>query len=372
MAKLALAGINAGRRRLLLVAGGAAATLAAPQISRAQTMNWRIQCAWPARDVFYEFANDYAKRVGALTGERLKLDVVAAGSVVPSFQVSDAVHAGILDGAHGVAALRHNKHRASALFSAPPSFGWDSHGFLAWFYYGGGEALYKEMLNDILKLNLVGFLYFPMPAQPLGWFKKEIKTADDLKGVRYRASDLATDLFTALGATVILLPGGEVVPALERGVLDATDSNNPSSDLQTGLPDVLKVFMTGGHQRGASAFEIVFNKPKFDALPTELKTVLRQAAFSASSDQLWNAYGRYAKDFAEIKKRGVGVARTTPEVLEAQLKAWDKVIAEQSKEPFFAKVIASQKSWVKRIQPYLVANNLDSAELAAAYRHFFG
>ena len=372
MARPALAGVNAGRRRALLAAGGAAALVAMPQVSRAQTVNWRIQCAWPARDVFYDFAVDYAKKVGALTGERLKLDVVAAGSVVPSFQVSDAVHAGILDGAHGVAALRHNKHRASSLFAAPPSFGWDSHGFLAWFYYGGGEQLYKEMLNDILKLNLVGLLYFPMPTQPLGWFKKEIKTANDLKGVRYRTSDLSVDIFTALGATVILLPSGEVVPALERGVLDATGSSNPSSDLQLGLPDVLKVFTTGGHQRAAAAFELIFNKPKFDALPAEQKIVLRTTAFSASSDQLWNAYGRYAKDFDEIKKRGVGVARTSPDILEAQLKAWDKVIVEQSKEPFFAKVIASQKSWVNRIQPFLVANNLDSAELAAAYKHFFG
>ena len=211
-----------------------------------------------------------------------------------------------------------------------------------------------------------------MLTQPLGWFRKEIRTTEDFEGVRYRTSDLAIELFKALGAAVTMLPGGAIVPAMERGVLDAADSNNPSSDLQLGLPEVSKFYMTGGHHRQAEAFEVFFNKARFDALPAELKAVLRQAAFSASSDQLWHAYGRYAKDFEEIKKRGVSVAGTPSSVLQDQLKAWDKVIAEQSKEAFFAKVIASQKAWVKRTGAFLAANNLDSGELSAAYRHFFG
>ena len=362
----------AARRRFLLAAGATAATVAMPQVSRAQALQWRIQSAWSNRDVFHEFAVDYARKVEAMTGGRLKIDVLAAGSVVAPFQSSDAVHGGILDGSHGVAALRYNKHKANALFGAPPSFGWDSQGFLAWFYYGGGEELYKELLNGILNLNLVGFLYFPMPTQPLGWFRREIKGGGDFRGVRYRGSDLSAEVFNTLGTAVTVLPSGDTVSAMERGVLDATESNNPSTDLQLGLPDVLKLYMTGSHHRQAAAFEIVFNKAKFDALPSELKAVLRQAAFSASSDQLWYAYARYAKDFEEIKKRGVKVIKTSPRVLEDQLKAWDQVIAERSKEPFFAKVIASQKAWVKHTGPYLQTNNLDSDALSIAFKHFFG
>ena len=356
----------------MLASGIGAVAVAAPQVSRAQTVNWRIQSAWSPRDLFHEFALDYAKKVDAMTGGRLKLDVLSAGSVVLAFQISDAVHGGILDGAHGVAALRYNKHKASALFSTPPSFGWDSHGFLAWFYYGGGETLYKELLNGILNLNLVGFLYFPMPTQPLGWFRKEISSADDFKGVQYRTFGLSAEVFSALGAAVVLLPGDDIVPAMERGVLDATDSNNPSAGLRLGLPDVAKYYMMAGHHRQVDAFEIIFNQTKFDALEPEFKAVLRQAAFSASSDQLWVAYARYAKDFDEIKKRDVSVVKTSPNVLDAQLKAWDQVIAERSKEPFFAKVIASQKAWVKRTGPFLQINNLDSNALSVAYRHFFG
>jgi TRAP-type mannitol/chloroaromatic compound transport system substrate-binding protein len=243
---------------------------------------------------------------------------------------------------------------------------------LAWFYAGGGEALYRELVNDILKLNVVGLLYFPMPSQPLGWFKKDIKGVDDLKGISYRTEGIAADLFRELGAAVTVLPSGEIVQAMDRGLLDAAALNNPSSDLQLGLPEVAKVYMMGSHHRVAGAFEIVFNKGKHDALPEEIKSILRHAALAASTTQLGVAYARYPKDLDEIRKRGVVVARTGEALLRAQLAAWNKVIADYSKERFFAKVIASQKAWVRRMQPYLAANNLGSGELAAAYQHFLG
>ena len=193
MAKRITAGATLPRRRLLLAAGLAA--VAMPQVSRAQTAVWRFQSAWPSRDIFHEFAVDYTKKIEEMTGGRLKFDVLAAGSVVPAFQMQDAVHAGILDGGHGVSDIWYRKHKAASLFGSPPPFGWDAHGVLAWFYAGGGEALYRELVNDILKLNVVGLLYFPMPVQPLGWFKKEIKTVGDLKGISYRAEGIAADLF---------------------------------------------------------------------------------------------------------------------------------------------------------------------------------
>ena len=362
----------AARRRFLLTAGAASAALAIPQVSRAQTSVWRFQSGWSARDILHEFAVDYAKTVDEMSGGRLKLNVLAAGSVVPAFQMQDTVHAGILDGGLGVCDTWYRKHKAASLFGSPPPFGWDAHGLLAWFYSGGGETLYRELVNDILKLNLVGLLYFPMPVQPLGWFKKDIKSADDLRGISYRTEGLAAELFRMLGAAVTALPSGEVVPAMERGRLDAAALNNPSSDLQLGFPDVAKFYLMGGYHRPAAALEIVFNKGKHDALPAELRSILRHAALAASTSQLGMAYSRYAKDLKEIGKRGVHVSRTGEAVLRAQLAAWDKVIAEHAKDPFFAKVIASQKSWVRRTQPYLAVNDLSSGELAEAYKHFVG
>src|SRR5262249_32686179 len=156
------------------------------------------------------------------------------------------------------------------------------------------------------------------------------------------------------------------------GLLDAAEFNNPSSDLLLGFPDVSKYFMMGSHHQQMEAFEIIFNKTKFDALAPELRAILRNAAFAASSDQLGMAYDRYSKDLDVIKSRGVNVIKTGSKVLEDQLNAWDKVIEAQSQEPFFKKVIESQKAWVKRTSAYLLLNNLDSTELAKAYKHFFG
>jgi TRAP-type mannitol/chloroaromatic compound transport system substrate-binding protein len=357
------------RRRMLLAA---AAIVAMPQVSRAQTAVWRLQSAWSSRDIFHEFAVDYGRRVEEMTGGRLKFDVVAAGSVVPAFQMLDAVHAGILDGGHGTCDIWASKHKSASLFSSPPSFGWDAHGLLAWFYSGGGEALYRELVNDVLKLNVTGLLYFPMPVQPLGWFRKEIKGTETLKGVNYRIDGLAADLFRALGAAVTVLPSGEIVSVMDRGLIDAAALNNPSSDLQLGLPGVAKTYVMASHHRAAAALEITFNKGKYDAQPAEIRSILRHAALAASTSQLGVAYSRYPKDLDEIRKRGVDVVRAGEALLAAQLDAWDKVIAEHAKEPFFAKVIASQKAWVKRIQPYLALNNLNSAELASAYKHFLG
>ena len=361
------------RRKFL---GGAAvagvATIAMPQVSRAQTITWKYQSTWPTKDIFHEDAVDYAKKVNEMTGGRLKLDVLAAGAVVPPFQLQDAIHSGILEAGHGVVAYWYGKHKAFSLFGTVPSFGWDAHGMLAWYYHGGGEALYKELVNDILKLNLTSLMYFPMPTQPLGWFKKEIKSPDDFEGMKYRTVGLSADLFKEMGASVTIIPGGEIVPAMDRGLLDSAEFNNPSSDLLLGFPDVSKFFMMQSHHQQAEAFEIIFNKAKYDALPAEIKAILRYAAFAASSDQFWYSYDRYSKDLEAIKKRGVQVIKTPDSVLDAQLAAWDRVLAEQTKEPFFKKVIDSHKAWVKRTVAYTSINNTNSVALDKAYQHFFG
>ncbi len=188
------------RRKFVLAAGATgAAAIAMPQVSRAQTITWKYQSTWPTKDIFHEFAVDYAKKVNDMTGGRLRLDVLAAGAVVPAFQMSDAVHAGVLDGGHGVCAYWYGKHKAYSLFGTPPSWGWDAQSMLAWFYAGGGEALYNELVNDILKLNLTGFLYYPMPTQPMGWFKTELKSPDQFKGMKYRTVGLSADVFKETG-----------------------------------------------------------------------------------------------------------------------------------------------------------------------------
>jgi TRAP-type mannitol/chloroaromatic compound transport system substrate-binding protein len=345
-----------------------ATAVAMPNVSRAQTVTWKFQSTWPTKDIFHEYAQDFAKRVNDMAGNRLKLDVLAAGTIVPAFQMQDAVNAGILDGGHGVCAYWYGKNKAFSLFGTPPALGWNANSFLGWMNYGGGYELYNELVGQILKLNLVGFLTGPMPSQPLGWFKKEVKTADDFKGLKYRTVGLAADLMKEMGAAVTILAGGEIVPALERGVIDGAEFNNPSSDLLLGFPDVSKVYMMRSFHQDAEAFEIIFNKAKFESLPAELKSVVKYSAESASSDMLWKALDRYSKDLEVLKGKGVSILSTPDTVLQAQLDAWTKVIDKLSAEnAFFKKVVESQKAWAKRTLAYESAN---TPNRAMAIAHF--
>ena len=346
----------------------AAGSIAAPNVSRAQTITWRFQSTWPQKDIFHEFAQDYAKRVNDMAGGRLKLDVLAAGAVVGAFQMQDAVHAGALDGGHGVCAYWYGKNKAFSLFgTAPPYFG-DAHQLLGWFYYGGGEALYQELVNN-LKINTVGFLNFPMPTQPLGWFKKEIKSADDLKNLKWRTVGLAADLMKEFGAAVTILPGGEIVPALDRGLIDGAEFNNPSSDRALGFPDVSKIYMIQSYHQKVECFEVIFNKAKYDPLPAELKAILRYASEAASSDGFWKAQDRYTKDLEGMRRQqGVKTYRTPRSVLDAQLVAWDKLIGDLSADPFFKKVIESQKAWGRRVGGFFLEYE---APASVAFNHFY-
>jgi len=361
------------RRNFLAAAAGAAgaAALGLPKIAKAQTpIVFKFQSTWPTKDIFHEFATDYAKKVNDMAGGRLRLDVLPAGAVVGAFGMQDAVHTGVLDGGHGVCAYWYGKHKAFSLFGTPPSFGWDANQFLGWYKYGGGEALYNELVHDVLKLNVVGFLTGPMPTQPFGWFRREIKGPGELRGLKYRTVGLAADLYKEMGAAVTIIPAGEIVPSLDRGVIDAAEFNNPSSDRLLGFPDVAKNYMLQSYHQMAECFEVMFNKRKYDALPADLQAILKFAAEAASADMSWKSQARYSTDLEEMtSKQGVRALKTPRSILEAQLKAWDKVIADQSKEPFFAKVIASQRTWARRVVAFY---QVYEAPADLAYTHFFG
>ncbi|MGX9962277.1 TRAP transporter substrate-binding protein [Roseomonas sp. F4] len=368
----------AGRRGLLKAAAvGAAGTavLATPSVSRAQTTVLRFQSTWPQRDIFHEFAQDYVSRVNAMAGGRLRLELLAAGAVVGAFQLMDAVHAGTLDGGHGVSAYWFGKNKAFSLFgTSPPWFG-DANQLLGWFYHGGGEALYKELVNDILRLNIVGFQSGPMPTQPLGWFKNPVTSVEQIRGLRYRTVGLATDLFNEMGAAVVALPGGEIVPALERGVIDGAEFNNPSSDRVLGFADVAKNYMIQSFHQRTESFEILFNKGKYDGLPAELQAVLRHASEAASSDMSWKLQDRYSKDLVALAQSGVNVQATPRPVLDAQLRAWDTVVqrleadaSSPANGPYFKKVCDSQRDWCRRVGGFFLRYE---ASPVISYNHFF-
>ncbi|MDB5874325.1 MAG: C4-dicarboxylate transporter, partial [Ramlibacter sp.] len=292
------------RRSLLKGAAVAAGAMSAPMVAVAQTTSFRFQSTWPAKDIFHEYANDFAKKVNDMAGGRLKIEVLPSGAVVPAFQLLEAVNKGTLDGGHGVLAYHYGKNSALAIWGSGPAYGLDSNLVLSWHYYGGGKALLEEIYKSI-NMDVVSYLYGPMTVQPLGWFKKPIAKVEDLKGLKYRTVGLAVDIFTELGASVNPLPGGEIVPALDRGLIDAAEFNNASSDRVLGFPDVVKNCMLQSFHQSGEQFEILFNKPKFNALPQELKSIIDYAVQAASADMSWKHADRNAKDYEEMKKQGI-------------------------------------------------------------------
>lgn len=364
---------EAGRRKFLKTAAATAgaatvATLGFPMVSRAQTTILKMQGAWGAKDIFNDYATDYVKRVNEMAGGRLKIQYLISGAVVKAFQVQDAVHKGVLDAGHQVSVYWYGKSKAASLFGSGPVFGQNAHMGLAWMYYGGGLDLYNELLAE-LGINTVGFFSMPMPTQPLGWFKEPITDAKQMVGLKYRTVGLAADVMQQMGVKVTQLPGGEIVPALERGVIEAFEFNNPTSDKSFGAQDVSKVYMMGSYHQAAEYFEIIFNKDKFNALADEHKAILRYSAEAASSSCYWRGLDQYSKDLQWLKNEaGVKVYRTPTPVMEAQLAAWDEVMKDLMKDPFFAKVADSQKAFSRRVAYY---DLLNSADYKLAYDHVF-
>ena len=364
---------NAPRRRKFLKAASTAAVatgaLAAPSISRAQTATMRFQSTWPTKDIFHEYAQDFAKKVNDMAGNRLKIEVLPSGSVVPAFQLLDAVNKGTLDGGHGVIAYHYGKNSALALWGSGPAFGMDPNMVLAWHNYGGGKALVEEIYKS-LNMDVVTYLYGPMPTQPLGWFKKPVARVEDMKGLKFRTVGLAVDVFTEMGVAVNPLPGGEIVPALDRGLIDAAEFNNASSDRVLGFADVAKNCMLQSFHQSGEQFELLFNGPKLKALPTELKSIIDYAAQAGSADMSWKAIDRNSKDYIEMQeKQGVKFWKTPDAILRRQLEAWDKIIAAKSAEnPAFKKVLDSMHDFAKRSCRW---QNDTSVDYKMAYNHFF-
>ena len=359
------------RRKFLAGAAGASA-LAFPMISKGQaatgptTMRW--QSTWPAKDIFHEYAQDFAKKVNDMTGGELKIEVLPAGAVVPAFGLLDAVSKGTLDGGHGVLVYHYGKQNALALWGSGPAFGMDANELLAWHKYGGGRELLNKLYASI-GANVVSYPYGPMPTQPLGWFKKPVTKVEDFKGLKYRTVGISIDVFTGMGAAVNALPGGEIVPAMDRGLLDAAEFNNASSDRILGFPDVSKVCMLQSYHQNAEQFEIMFNKTKFDALPAKMRAIIDNAVEAASADMSWKAVDRYSKDYSEMAAGGVKFYKTPDAVLQKQLEAYDQAADKKAEgNAIFKEIVASQKKFAERVVKWDLDTNV---QRRMAYNHYF-
>jgi TRAP-type mannitol/chloroaromatic compound transport system substrate-binding protein len=363
---------RSSRRRFLSGAAlAAAAGVAAPNIVKAQgaiAMRW--QSTWASKDIFHEFALDFAKKVNDMTGGDLRIEVLPAGAVVPAFGLLDAVSKGTLDGGHGVLVYHYGKQTALALWGSGPAFAMDANMLMAWHKYGGGKELLEKLYASI-GAHVVSFPYGPMPTQPLGWFQKPISKPDDLKGLKFRTVGISIDVFTGMGAAVNALPGGEIVSAMDRGLLDAAEFNNASSDRALGFADVSKICMLQSYHQNAEQFEVIFNKTKYDALPEKMKAIITYAVEAASQDMQWKAIDRYSKDYEALQtKDNVKFYKTPDTILKRQLEVYDDVVKKKAAEnPLFREILESQRVFAERTtrweQDTVVNRRL-------AFDHYFG
>ncbi|TAJ32693.1 MAG: twin-arginine translocation signal domain-containing protein [Reyranella sp.] len=362
---------NSRRKFLKGAAVATAATVAAPAVVKAQgPISMRWQSTWPSKDIFHEYALDFAKKINDMTGGDLKIEVLPAGAVVPAFGLLEAVSKGTLDGGHGVLVYHYGKQTALALWGSGPGYAMDANMLMSWHKYGGGKELLEKLYASI-GANVVSFPYGPMPTQPLGWFKKPVTKVEDLQGLKFRTVGISIDVFQGMGAAVNALPGGEIVAAMDRGLLDAAEFNNASSDRLLGFADVSKICMLQSYHQNAEQFEIMFNKDKYNALPDKMKAIIANGTEAASQDMSWKAIDRYSKDYVELQtKDKVRFYKTPDAVLKRQLEIYDDVVAKKSAEnPLFKEIAQSQIAFAKRATQWeqdTVVNR------KMAFDHYFG
>src|SRR3954466_872041 len=338
------------------VAVAAVAALAAFGANvQAQTKTIKVQSSWPASLTIQDHLRILAERVDRLTGGSVKIEAMAAGQIVPAFEVLDATNKKVIDGWHAISYYWVGKSPTAALFAGPPGgpFGMDHMDYMGWLYVGGGLEMWRDFYQKDLKLDVIVWPAHPSSPQALGWFKKPLKSVADFKGMKCRQTGLNAEIYAKLGQSVVNMAGGEIVPAAQRGVIDCAEWVGGVEDLRLGLPSVFKYHYTPGMHENNSVGELGFNLDVWKTFTPQQQ----EAVNSAVKDTFITWITQWQKQNADaieemIKKHGVQIRRTPPDILLASLKAWDEVAAENSaKNPTFKKVYASQREYAAKVVP---------------------
>jgi TRAP-type mannitol/chloroaromatic compound transport system substrate-binding protein len=332
------------------------ATATTETASAQQPRVLKMQSSWPASLTLHEQFIYWAERVEKLSGGTLKIEAMPAGQVVPAFEVLDAANKKVIDGAHTWAGYWTGKNKASILFTGGPggTFGMDMIDALGWMYNGGGWELYQEFYREHLKLNLVVFPILPSGPQAFGWFKRPIETVADMKGMKCRQTGIAGEIWQSLGFTVVNMPGGEIIPSAQRGVIDCAEWVGGIEDLKLGFHTVWKYHYTPGVHENVTIGELVINGDVWKSLKPQEQEIIKSAANEAFL--IW--WTKWQKQNAEAlvelqEKHGVQILRTPPEILREFLKGWDKLAEDESKKnPFFKKVHDSQRAYASLVVPF--------------------
>lgn len=316
-------------------------------------IRWKVQSAWPPTSIVQDAAKLLVETIEKTSGGRLKIELLPAGAIVPAFEIQDAVNRGVIDAGHTAPGYILGKLPAFIPLSHGPLFGMDFIDYYGWYWEGGGHELLNEAYQKHLKMNVVSFQVHPEGPQAMGWFRKEIKTFDDIKGLKYRIYGIGAEVYSKLGISAVTIPGGEIVPALERGVIDGADWINCYDDKILGLDKVAKYHYAPGMHEPVTVGDFIINKAKYDALPADLKEILKVSVQAS----YWNHFVRFqektAKACAELIASGTKILKTTPELNRRFLKVYDEIhTANANKDAFYKKVVDSQKKYAGLIVPY--------------------
>src|SRR5437764_10073583 len=337
------------------IAVAVVAALAGAAHAQTQSRTLKMQASWPSTVTAWDNFRFIAERLDKTTAGAIKVETLTAGQIVPAFEVLDATHKKVIDGAHTIAYYWVGKHKAAVLFTGGPGgpYGMDMIDFLGWMYEGGGWELYREFYQDVLKLNVIAFPALPTSPQAFGWFKRPIKNLADFKGMKCRQTGMAAEVFQRMGMTTVNMPGGEIIPSAQRGVIDCAEWVGGVEDLRLGFHNVWKYHYTPGMHENVTIGEVVFNMDVWKGLsPTQQEII--QSAANESFVVWWAKWQRQNADaIKELQeKHGVRILRTPPDILTEFLKTWDIIAAEESKKnPFFKKVLESQRSYAALVVP---------------------
>jgi len=342
-----------------LLAGVAGLLLAGSVAAQApQQFKMRIQTAVPSASIYFELLKKFGDRVDKMSAGRLKMEILPDGAIVPAFEILDAVDKGVVEAGYAWTHYWSGKHPAAGLFSNPMAgagVGLDQLSHVAWIFEGGGYELYRKLYTDILKVNVEPLFIQPMGPDPLGWFKRPIANVADFKKMKYRSPPGITgEIFKEMGVSAVALPGGEIVPAAQRGVIDAAEWIGPADDINLGLQTVWKHYYLQGLHQSTDIGEVIINKSFWNKLPADIQEIVRTAAMASMTETYtYNVY-RNAKAIVRLRNEFKVEIHDTPKDFFPEFVRATNVVLDRysAKDAFFKQVLDSQRNFAKDVVPY--------------------
>jgi len=338
---------------LLLAMGSLVGTAEAQQ-----QFKWKLQSANPAGTPHIEILNKFALIVDKMSAGRLKIEVLPSGAIVNPFEILDAVNKGVIDCGQWWTHYATGKHPAGGLFSAPlggAGSGLDMFNHLSWYLRGGGRDLYLEYYQKLLKADVMAFLIAPDGPEAFGWFKTAPKTNAEYLKMRIRmSSGLPSDVLKDMGGIPVNMAGQEIIPAGERGLIDAVEWINTASDLKLGLYDVFKNYSLQGLHQAIDIMDIVINGKAWRSLPPDIQMIVEVATTATILESIMYFVDENSKALQILtKEKGVKVFDAPPDYAPAFIKSSKKVLAKfEEQDPFFKKVLESQRKFASQVVPF--------------------